>query len=150
MMGTSRAAALWVPAAATAVVTCLGCGEGGDFALSAGAPVTAAVEGTITRCGTPVSGAAVVLHVQQAEPMQARPVDTRVGPVTTDQRGGYLIEVAPAFAVPGSAEVQLLVTPGGGAAQELPGATLELTLGEPPRDTLRLDADLGVAAGMCR
>lgn len=149
MMGTSRAAALWVPAAA-AVVTCLGCGEGGDFALSAGAPVTAAVEGSITRCGTPVSGAAVVLHVQQTEPMQARPVDTRLGPVTTDGGGGYLIEVAPAFAVPGSAEVRLLVTPAGGAAVEFPGATLELALGEPPRDTLHLDADLGVAAGVCR
>jgi hypothetical protein len=127
----------------------LGCGEGGDLALSAGAPVTAAVVGTITDCGILIPGAAVVLLVQQAQPAQARPVDTRSGAVTTDRRGEYLIEVAPAFAVPGPALVRLLVTPPGGAEQELPGGTVELGLGEPPRDTLRLDADLGLAAQVC-
>ena len=127
----------------------LGCGEGGDLALSAGAPVTGAVVGTITDCGTPIPGAAVVLLVQQAESAQARPVDTQSGAVTTDRRGEYFIEVAPAFAVPGPAHVRLLVTPPGGAVQELPGGTVELGLVEPPRDTLRLDADLGLAARLC-
>jgi hypothetical protein len=121
---------------------CFGCGEGGDFALSAGAPVTGAVRGVITECGTPIARAEVVLLVQQAESGQARAVDTRIGPVTTDRGGEYLVEVAPAFAVPGSATVRLRVTPPGGTTYESPGATLELGLGEPPRDTLRLDADL--------
>ncbi len=127
----------------------LGCGEGGDLALSAGAPVTAAVVGTITDCGIPIPGAAVVLRVHQATSAQARPVDTRSGAVTTDRRGEYFIEVAPAFAVPGPATVRLLVTPPGRALQEFPGGTVELGLGQPPRDTLRLDADLGLAARVC-
>ena len=130
-------------------VTSLGCGEGGDFAISAGAPVSAAVEGTITDCGTPVAEAEVVLIVHQAEPGQARPVDTQVGPSTTDGRGGYLVEVAPAFAVPGRASVRLRVIPPGGAPQEFPERTLDLVLGQPPRDTLRLDADLGRSTGRC-
>jgi hypothetical protein len=134
---------------ATLSISWLGCGEGGDLALSAGAPVTAAVEGTITDCGIPIPGAAVVLLVQQAESAQARPVDTRSDAVTTDRRGEYLIEVAPAFAVPGPAHVRLLVTPPGAAMQELPGGTVEFGLGQPPRDTLRLDADLGLAARGC-
>jgi hypothetical protein len=127
----------------------LGCGEGGDLALSAGAPVTGVVVGTITDCGIPIPGAAVALLVQQADFGQARPVDTRSGAVTTGRRGEYLIELAPAFAVPGLATVRLLVTPPGGSLQELPSGTVELGLEQPPRDTLRLDADLGVAARVC-
>lgn len=128
----------------------LGCGEGGDLAVSAGAPVSAAVGGTITECGAPVAEAEVVLLVQQAEAGQARPVDTRVGPVTTDRQGGYLIDVAPAFAVPGPASARLGVTPPGGSAHELPGTTLEFRLGLPAQDTVRLDADLGRAIGACQ
>jgi hypothetical protein len=131
-------------------LTCLGCGEAGDLALSAGAPATAAVEGRITDCGTAVAGAAVVLLVQQDESGQARPVDTRTRAVMTDRGGGYLVEIAPAFAIPGPAAVRLLVTPAGGSMLDLPGGTVEFGLEEPPRDTLRLDADLGVAAGGCR
>jgi hypothetical protein len=127
----------------------LGCGESGDFALSAGAPVTAAVRGTIAQCGAPISGADVVLLVQQAESSQARPVDAQIGPVATDGRGQYLIEASPAFAVPGLAIVRLRVTPPGGSLQEFPADTVEFSLGEPARDTLRLDADLGTAAGHC-
>lgn len=127
----------------------LGCGEGGDLALSAGAPVTGAVAGTITDCGAAVPGATVVVLVQQAEPGQTRPVDTRTGPAATDRRGEYRMEIAPAFAVPGPASVRLLVTPPGGPARELPGGTLELGLGEPARDTLRVDLDVGVVAGVC-
>ena len=128
----------------------LGCGEGGDLALSAGAPVTAVVRGTIAECGTPISGAEVVLLVEQAESGQARPVDTRIGPVTTDRQGQYLIEAAPAFAVPGPALVRLEVTPPGGSLQELPADTVEFSLGQPARDTLRLNADPGTAAGHCK
>jgi hypothetical protein len=127
----------------------LGCGEGGNLAISAGAPVTAVVRGTITKCGTPIPGAEVVLRVRQAEPGQAQPVDTEIGPETTDRRGEYLLEVAPPFAVPGPAVVHLRVVPPGGALQELPGRILELGLGRPARDTLRLDADLGIAARVC-
>ena len=134
-----------------ASLACLGCVEGGgDLAISAGAPVTGAVRGTVFRCGIPVPDAEVALHVVQAEAGQARPVDTRVGPVTTDRAGGYVVEVGPAFAVPGPATVSLLVTGPGAMTQELPGATLELRLGTPPVDTLRLDADLGRATGACR
>jgi hypothetical protein len=137
----------WIPWAL--IMGWLGCGEGGDLALSAGAPVTAVVRGTIVECGTPISTAEVVLLVQQAESGQVRPVDTQIGPVMTDSRGQYLIEAAPAFAVPGPALVRLRVTPPGGALQELPPDTVEFGLGEPARDTLRLDADLGAAAGKC-
>lgn len=126
-----------------------GCGEGGDLALSAGAPATAAVAGTITDCGTPVPGAAVALLVQQDESGQARPVDTRTGAATTDRGGGYLVEIAPSFAIPGPAVVRLLVTPPGGATQDLTGGTVEFGLEQPPRDTLRLDADLGAATRVC-
>ena len=59
-------------------------GEATDLAISAGAPVTAAVDGTITRCGVPISDAAVVLRVRQDDMGQARPVDSQVGPVSTD------------------------------------------------------------------
>jgi hypothetical protein len=131
--------------AASLTTACIA-GEGGDLAISAGAPVTAAVDGTITLCGAPVSGAAVVLLVQQAAVGQARPVDTQIGPVTTDRGGHYLAEVAPAFAIPGPATVQLQVN---GALQEQAGATVQMTLGEPPRDTLHLSADVGLAARTC-
>jgi hypothetical protein len=128
----------------------LGCGEAGDLSLSAGAPATAAVAGRITDCGTPVVGAAVVLRVQQDESGQARPVDTRTRAVMTDRGGGYLVEVAPAFAIPGPAAVRLLVTPPGGALQDVTGGAVEFGLEQPPRDTLRLDADLAAAAQACR
>ena len=127
----------------------LACGEGGYLAISAGAPVTAVVQGAITECGTPVSEAEVVLLVQQAEPHQVRPVDAQIGPVATDRQGEYLVEVGPAFAVPGPASVRLRVTPPRGLTLELPGGVLELRLGSPARDTVRLDADLGRAAGVC-
>jgi hypothetical protein len=127
----------------------LGCGEGGDLALSAGAPATAVVRGTIVQCGIPVAAATVVLRVQQPDLGQARPVDTEVGPVTTDSRGQYLIEAAPPFAVPGPALVRLRVTPPGGSPQEFSADTVEFGLSQPARDTLRLDADLGAAAGAC-
>jgi hypothetical protein len=127
----------------------LGCVEGGDLAVSAGAPVTAVVRGTITDCGTPLGGAEVVLRVQQDEPEQARPVDARIGPVTTSSEGKYLIEVGPAFAVPGPASVQVGVTPQSGATQEVSGGTLELRIGRPARDTTRLNVDLGQERGVC-
>jgi hypothetical protein len=110
--------------------------------------VAAVVRGTITSCGSPVVGAQVVLRVQQDEPDQARPVDSRIGPVTTSRQGRYLIEVGPAFAVPGPADVQLRVT-ADGITQEFPGGILELRLGLPARDTLRLDADLRQERGVC-
>jgi hypothetical protein len=126
----------------------LGCVEGGSLAISAGAPVEAAVQGSITDCGRPVSGAEVVLTVQQDEPDQARPVDEKLGPVTTGRDGKYIVEVAPAFAVPGPAEFQLRVTAPGVTA-EVPGGTLRFSLGTPARDTLRLDIDLGAHRGFC-
>lgn len=129
-------------------LSALGCVEGGDLAVSAGAPATAVVQGTISDCGTPVASAEVVLQVQQDEPGQARPVDANIGPVTTSREGRYIVEVGPAFAVPGPASVQLRVTVSG-VSQEIPGGTLELRLGRPARDTTRLDADLGAERGMC-
>jgi hypothetical protein len=126
----------------------LGCVEGGNLAISAGAPVMAAVQGRITDCGQPVSSAEVVLRVQQNRPGQSRPVDTRIGPVTTTREGEYLLEVGPSFAVPGPASMQLQVT-GGGITREIPGGTLELRMGQPPRDTTRFDADLGMERGVC-
>lgn len=110
--------------------------------------MTAAVRGTITDCGTPIAAAEVVLRVQQDEPEQTRPVDARIGPVTTSREGRYLIEVGPAFAVPGPANVELRVT-AGGVTQEISGGTLEFRLGLPARDTLRWDADLGQERGVC-
>jgi hypothetical protein len=129
-------------------IASLGCVEGGNLAISAGAPVTGALEGRITRCGDPIAGAQVLLLVQQDRPEQSRPVDARIGPVTTSRAGEYLVEVAPAFAVPGSASVQLRVTVNG-ITQDVPGRTLELRLGLPARDTTRFDADLGVEVGHC-
>jgi hypothetical protein len=122
--------------------------EGGSLAISAGAPVTAALEGRITRCAEPVPGAEVVVLMQQAQPGQARPVNARIGPVTTTRDGRYLIELSPAFAVPGAASVQLRVT-SDGTVEDIPGRTLELRLGVPASDTTRFDADLGVEQRQC-
>jgi hypothetical protein len=127
-----------------------GCIEGGDLAVSAGAPVSGAVQGTVLECGRPVANVGVTVHLRQSQSGQARPVDQRIGPVVTDARGGYLVEVEPSFAVPGAATVALVVTLPDGAPHELTGATIELALGAPPRDTLRLDADVGLATGACR
>lgn len=127
-----------------------GCIEGGDLAVSAGAPVSGAVRGTVLECGRPVPNVGVAVHLQQSEAGQARPVDQQTGPVVTDAGGGYLIEVEPPFAIPGAATVALVVTLPDGAPHELSGATIELDLGTPPRDTLRLDADVGLVAGGCR
>jgi hypothetical protein len=132
------------------VVMLAGCVAGDDLAVSAGAPVSGAVRGTLLECGRPVPNVGVAIHLRQFESGQARPVDQRIGPVVTDAGGGYLIEVEPAFAIPGAATVALLVTLPDGAPHELSGATIELHLGTPPRDTLRLDADVGLATGGCR
>jgi hypothetical protein len=122
--------------------------EGDSLAISAGSPVTGALEGRITRCAEPVAGAEVLVLMQQAQPGQARPVDARIGPVTTTRDGRYLIELSPAFAVPGAASVQLRVT-SDGSIQDIPGRTLELRLGVPASDTTRFDADLGVEQRQC-
>jgi hypothetical protein len=135
---------------ALSAVVSLGCVEGGNLAISGGAPVTAVVRGTITDCGVPLSHTGVVLRVQQDEPDQARPVDTRIGPVTTSSQGRYLVEVGPSFAVPGPASVQLRVTPETGPAQEFAGGTLQLRIGRPARDTTLLNVDLGQERGTCR
>jgi hypothetical protein len=119
--------------------------DGSNLAVSGGAPVMAAVAGRVSDCGRPVEGAQVLLKVQQNSPEQARPVDAQIGPVTTDHDGQYLIEVSPAFAVPGRAEVQLQVN-----SLEVREASLEFRLGLPPRDTLVLNTDLGVHRGTCR
>jgi hypothetical protein len=121
------------------------CGEGGFFALSAGAPATAAVRGVITDCGQPLVGAEVLLLVQQ-DLGQSLPVDARIGPMTTDRSGRYLVEVSPPFAVPGHAIIELVVPASG---ELLAGGTLNFTLGVPPRDTVRLDADVGLQRGSC-
>jgi hypothetical protein len=135
---------------ALVLATVTGCIEGGDLAVSAGAPVSGAVRGTVLECGRPVPNVGVVVRVQQSEPDQARPVDQRFGPVVTDPHGGYVVEVEPAFAIPGAATVTLQVTLPDGAPHELSGATLDLQLGTPARDTVRLDVDVGLAAGACR
>jgi hypothetical protein len=127
----------------------LGCVEGGNLAISAGAPVAAVVQGRITECGRPASNVEVVLQVQQDRPEQSRPVDARIGPVTTTRQGEYLLEVGPSFAVPGPASMQLRVT-ARGTTQEIQGGTLELRIGQPPRDTTRFDADLGQERGFCQ
>jgi hypothetical protein len=134
--------------AAAFTLNAIGCGEGGNLAISAGAPATAVVRGMITDCGNPVPSAEVVLLVQQDRPEQVRPVDTEVGPVTTSRRGQYIVEVAPSFAVPGPASVELRVT-ALGVATEIPGGTVELRLGRPARDTVRLDADIGQERRQC-
>jgi hypothetical protein len=140
-----RAATFW-----SAGLLCLGFAdcEVTNLFISTGAPVGAVVRGRITFCGTAVSGAEVVLLVQQNQPEQSRPVDSRIGPVTTSRDGKYLVNVGPSFAVPGPASMQLRIT-SGGETREIPGATLELRMGQPPGDTTRFDADLGAERGGC-
>jgi len=128
-------------------VSAIACGEGGSLAISAGAPVSAAVRGRITDCGRPVASANVLLAVQQ-DLNQARPVDTRIGPHTTSPQGDFFFEVSPSFAVPGGASMQLQVTVNG-VTDTITGGTLEFRLGAPPRDTARFDADLGAERGGC-
>jgi hypothetical protein len=122
--------------------------EGGSLAISAGAPVTAAVRGHITDCGEAVSNASVLLVVQQDLQGQARPVDTQIGPVTTTQDGAYAFHISPSFAVPGPANMQLEVTTGG-TTDEIEGGTLEFRMGTPARDTARFDVDLGNRRRAC-
>jgi hypothetical protein len=125
-----------------------GCVEGGNLAVSGGAPVTAVVQGTITDCGRPIANTEIFLHIEQDQPGQARAVDARIGPVTTSRDGSYLVEVAPAFAVPGPASVQLQVT-AAGVMREIPAGTLQLRLGQPARDTTRIDLDIGLEREVC-
>jgi hypothetical protein len=129
-------------------LTGLGCVEGGALAISAGAPVMAAVRGQVTDCGRPVAGAEVVLRVRQDLAEQARPVDASIGPLTTGRNGSYFAEVGPPFAVPGRAGVRLTVT-AAGATVQLEEASLRFTLGTPARDTLRIDTDVGIHRGFC-
>jgi hypothetical protein len=136
-----------------AVVAAMGlagvaCGETTGLAVSAGGPVSGVVRGTITDCGTPAAGVVVIVHVQQAAVGQVRPVDTEIGPDTTDDRGEYLLDVAPGFGVPGAAEVHLRESEDA-ASSDLASGVLELSLGQPARDTLRLDADLATAPRAC-
>jgi hypothetical protein len=126
----------------------LGCVEGGNLAVSGGAPVTAAVQGRITRCGEAVSGALVVVFVEQNRPEQSQPVNAQVGPVATTRGGQYVVELSPSFAVPGPANLELRVT-AQGITQDIPGGSIELRLGVPPRDTARFDADLGQERNEC-
>jgi hypothetical protein len=126
----------------------LSCVEGGSLAISAGAPAAAAVEGRITECGRALAGAEIVLRVQQDRPEQARPVDVEIGPVTTTRDGRYIVEVAPSFAVPGRARLELQSV--NGTTLELAGPDLGFALGVPPRDTMRFDADVGAHRGSCR
>ncbi len=129
-------------------LTGLGCVEGGTLAISAGAPVMAAVRGQVTDCGRPVAGADVMLRVRQDLAEQARPVDASIGPLTTGRNGSYFAEIGPPFAVPGRAGLQLTVT-AAGATVELEAASLRFTLGTPARDTLRIDTDLAIHRGFC-
>ena len=125
-----------------------GCVDGGNLFISAGAPIAGAVRGRITECGQAVPNVEVVIVIQQDLSEQARPVNTRIGPVTTARDGGYLIGASPSFAVPGPANLQLEVT-SGGFIHEITGGTLEFRLGTPARDTARFDADLGTERGSC-
>jgi hypothetical protein len=133
-----------------AALLCLGLAdcEVESLFISTGAPVGAVVRGRITFCGRAVSGAEVLLLVQQNQPEQSRPVDSRIGPVTTSRDGRYLVDVGPSFAVPGRASMQMRVT-SGGLSRDIPGGTLELRIGSPPSDTTRFDADLGAERGAC-
>jgi hypothetical protein len=126
----------------------VGCLEGGNLAVSAGAPVTAALEGQVTDCGDPVAGAEVLVRVRQDTPEQARPVDARIGPLTTGRNGSYFTEIGPPFAVPGRARVQLTVI-ASGLTVEPEEASVRFELGTPPRDTLRVDTDLAIHRGFC-
>lgn len=124
------------------------CVEVDSLQISAGAPVTVAVRGRITDCGRAVVRAEVLLLIQQDLEQQSRPVNTRVGPVTTGSDGSYLLDASPSFAVPGPASMQLQVT-AAGQSLEIPGGALEFRLGAPARDTTRFDADLGAERGTC-
>jgi hypothetical protein len=127
----------------------LACGETTGLALSAGGPVTGVVTGTITDCGAPAPGVLVMLAVQQATVGQARPVDTDIGPHTTDARGQYLFDVSPGFGVPGAAMVQLREVSDSADTADLASGVVELTLGQVARDTLQLDADRERAREAC-
>jgi hypothetical protein len=120
-------------------------GDGGSLAVSAGAPASAAVRGVVSNCGHPLKRAEVLIRVLQDQG-QSRPVNSRIGPVTTDQNGRYLAELSPPFAVPGSAGIELLLP----TSEELiAGGTISFSLGVPPRDTFRLDGDVGLQRGSC-
>ena len=134
--------------AATLLFAAFGCVEVESLVISAGAPVTGAVRGQITDCGTGVVGITLVFKVSQHRPDQAHPVVVQIGPVTTGRDGSYLVEIGPAFAVPGPATVQLGVS-GTGSGSDIAGGTLQFALGQPARDTLRLDADLGARNNRC-
>jgi hypothetical protein len=136
-------------ALAATCIAGLACGETTGLAVSAGGPVSGVVRGTITDCGAPAAGVEVLVHVQQAAVGQARPVNTEIGPDTTDDRGGYLLEVSPGFGVPGAAEVGLREASDTTDADDLASGVLELSLGQPARDTLQLDADLAKAPRAC-
>jgi hypothetical protein len=125
-----------------------GCGEVGLLAISVGSPVEGVVRGVITICARAVPSPELQLRVHQDRPEQARPVDARIGPFTGERDGSYLVEVGPAFAVPGAASVALLMTSPAGLDTIAQGS-LEFALGTPARDTLRLDADLGLHSGSC-
>jgi hypothetical protein len=122
--------------------------EVGFLAISAGAPVTVVVRGRLTDCGRSVTGASVILVVQQDLNQQTRPVNTRIGPHTTTRDGDFLFDVSPPFAVPGAASMQLEVTVNG-IIDTIPGGILELSMGVPARDTARFNADLGAERGTC-
>jgi hypothetical protein len=139
---TVKASSLWV-----VLLLANGC-EVAYLAISAGAPVTVAIRGVVTNCGAAVANASVLLMVQQDLQAQTRPVDTRVGPVTTSHDGGYAFEISPSFAVPGPASMQLEVT-AGGTTDVIEGHTLEFRMGSPARDTARFDVDLGNRRGVC-
>jgi hypothetical protein len=140
----------WLTGALAATcIAGLACGETTGLAVSAGGPVSGVVRGTITDCGAPAAGVEVVVQVQQAAVGQVRPVDTEIGPDTTDARGGYLLEVSPGFGVPGAAEVRLRKASGGTDPNDLASGVLELSLGQMARDTLQLDADLAKAPRSC-
>ena len=90
----------------------------------------------------------MLLLVQQDLQEQARPVDTRIGPVTTTHNGAYAFGISPSFAVPGPASMQLQVTTGG-VTDEIEGGTLEFRMGTPARDTARFDVDLANRRRAC-
>lgn len=136
-------------ALAATCIAGLACGETTGLAVSAGGPVSGVVRGTITDCGAPAAGVEVLVHVQQAAVGQVRPVNTEIGPDTTDDRGGYLLEVSPGFGVPGAAEVRLREASDTSDADDLASGVLELSLGQPARDTLELDADLAKVPRAC-
>lgn len=135
-------------AASLVLLAGCGCVEGGNLAVSAGAPVMAAVRGQVTDCGIPVAGAEVLLRVRQDQAEQARPVDARIGPLTTGRDGSYFSEIGPPFAVPGRAGVQVTVT-AAGLTVEVEEASLRFELGTQAQDTLQIDTDLAIARGFC-